>query len=484
MHDNEASNTRITRRTALHRLLGTAIGVGTATSVGTVGSVTATPPGKGNTDDELRLFSELAVDNAQEVVTQQNHAYVATGPKGMAIVDWHNPGGPEVVAEVDLGVDLAANGLLDDDMDVSVLDVKVDGDIAALANDDETIVGGTPGGIALYDVSDPTDPEFQSFYTAQAAGPLDSEANIHNCFLDDTHAYLVVDEPLNIDTDDDDERDLVRLSGVTGVEIVDISDPAVPSQAATWMLDEEFPTFANSGIGGLHDCYVQDGHFYGAFWDAGTVVLDVSTPSNPAFVTQFGDAPAANTEVRPWRVNEESFGFYLFNVYPLFEFLAPPGNAHYVQPSPDGTHVYVGAETFADAPGAIDVWNVSDPDNPMQVATIDPPDVDAFRTAHNFDVTANRLYASWYNGGVRVYDITDPSTPEELAAYDPDGYSFWTAVRGRGFTLGGVYGARSDASAGGIVVLHDDRGTKQPPEFDGTDSPNRPEHDPRETGGR
>jgi hypothetical protein len=86
---------------------------------------------------------------------------------------------------------------------------------------------------------------------------------------------------------------------------------------------------------------------------------------------------------------------------------------------PDGNHVYVGAETFLGRPGGIDVWDVSDLEAPAQVGRIEPPDVDAFRTAHIFDVTANRLHASWYAGGVRVYDVTDPIDPVERAHLRP-----------------------------------------------------------------
>lgn len=94
-------------------------------------------------------------------------------------------------------------------------------------------------------------------------------------------------------------------------------------------------------------------------------------------------------------------------------------------------------------------------------------------------MTANRLHASWYSGGVRVYDVTDPSDPTERAAYDPDGYSFWAAVSGRGFTIGGVYGEES--ASGGITILHDDRGAKRPPGFEGADPPAEPEVTPGES---
>jgi len=429
------------------------LGAGAGVSLGATGHALAGSDGGGT----LRLLGEAGVAKAHETVVQGNYAYVATGDRGMSVVDWGNPVDPEVVAEVDLAADLPQS-----DPTLDVKDVKVDGDVAALANDTED-----PGGIALYDVSDPSTPEFRSFYAP------DPPSNIHNCHLADGHAYLSLGEPENTDTDGDGGRDLVRIFGDAGVEIVDVSDPADPQHAATWLLKEELPEYAKAGVNPCHDLYTQDGICYAAFWDAGTVALDVSDPTDPTFVSQFGAAPEGDTEIRPWNTNEESVEEYFDEVFPFGRYLGPPGNAHYVQPSPDGDHVYVGAETFLGDPGGIDVWDVSDLTSPVQVGRIDPPDVDAFRTSHNFDVTANRLHASWYAGGVRVYDVTDPSDPVERAHYDPDGYSFWTAESGRGYTIGGVYGALS-ANEGGIVVLSDDRGQKRPPAFDGAASPEEP----------
>lgn len=94
-------------------------------------------------------------------------------------------------------------------------------------------------------------------------------------------------------------------------------------------------------------------------------------------------------------------------------------------------------------------------------------------------MTANRIHSSWYNGGVRVHDVTDSSDPEELYSYNPEGYSFWTAVRGRGFTLGGIYGARSDHD-GGVAVLHADRGQQRAPSFEGSAAPADPGLGPAE----
>ena len=318
-------------------------------------------------------------------------------------------------------------------------------------------------------MSDPADPEFLSFYEPEPA------ANIHNLFIEDDHAYLVLAEPTNTDTDDDGERDLVRLYGDAGLEIVDISDPQNPTNAATWYLKEKLPDYAKAGVNPNHDVYVQDGLAYNAFWDAGVVVLDVSDPTSPEFVTQFGAAPQGDEEIQPWNVNEESFHEYYNEVFPFDWYYTRQGNAHYVRPSPDGNYTYVGAETFPQYVmndpetsdyGGIEVFDTSDLSAVEQVGRIDPPDVEGFRTSHNFDVTDNRLHASWYEGGVRVYDVTDPANPEELGAYDPDGYSFWAAVYERGMTVGSAYGGGS-AAGGGLVFLSNDRGKKQPPAFEG-----------------
>lgn len=393
---------------------------------GVAGIGSAGPPGDSDgreRDDALRLFSEVAVDGSLEVSTQGSYAYVATG-NGLAVVDWRNPTDPEVVGSMTASA--PAGG---------ILDAKVEGDLASLASN------GAPG-ITLVDVSDPTDPTEVGF--------VDVGHHVHNNFLADGYAYLTVNE-----------------SGAAAFSearttIVDVRDPGDPVVVGAYRLEDDFPEFAMGGVSPCHDVYVQDDLLYQAFWDAGTVVADVSDPSDPQLVSQFGNAPTAA---------EPGFD--------LESYLTRPGNAHYVQPSPDGDLVYVGAETFPgnfvenpgqDDYGGITIFDVSDHDDPRELVRIAPPDVDAFRTSHNFDVTANRLHASWYDGGVTVHDVTDPSTPETVASYHTDDTSFWGAVAARSFTVASDIG-------GGLVFLHEDRGERASPGFDGDDGTR--EHPPR-----
>ncbi|WP_440008905.1 LVIVD repeat-containing protein [Halomicrococcus sp. SG-WS-1] len=414
----------LTRRNALK-----IIGSTTLTATGLTNVASAHHPKDGSsggtdtTSGKMRLFSEAAVDGAHEAVAQGGYAYVAT-VTGMAVVDWRNPRHPEEAARLEASN--PAGG---------ILDVKVDGDLASLASN-------AGPGITLVDISDPHNPTEIGFY--------DVGHGIHNNFLTGQHAYLTVNE-----------------SGKTPFskarcEIVDVSNPSNPTKVGEYRLKDHFPDYAMAGVNPCHDVYVQNGLLYQAFWDAGTIIADVSDPSNPTTVSQFGAAPNAD---RPYPSDSR-----------LERYLTRPGNSHYVQPSPDGQYVYQGAETFpsdfVDNPdnddyGGIKVFDVSDYENPRQVARISPPDVDAFRTSHNFDVTENRIHTSWYNGGVAIFDVTDPANPAQLGHYASEDTSFWTAVRERGFTIGSDIG-------GGLVFLHTDNGELGSPSFSGTGRPENP----------
>ena len=401
---------RYARRTFLR-------GTTAALGVGTLGTAAAA----GQSGDKLRLFAEQEVPGALEAVTQGRYAYVATGD-GMTVVDWSTPGRPERVGRVD-ATDPASG----------VLDVKVDGDVASMAHN------GGPG-VTLVDVADPNDPREAALY--------DTGAHVHNNFVADDLVYVGVNES----GDSPFSRDRV--------EILDASDPDDPEKVGEWRLADGYPGYASGWVSPLHDLYVQGDRAYLAHWDAGTVALDVSDPADPEAVARFGGDPRAD---EPPEDDE----------FPLERYLTKPGNAHYVQPSPDGDHVYVGAETFpqvfdedpdTDQYGGIAVWNVTDLSSPEQVAYVSPPEEGGFRTAHNFDLTRNRLHASWYRGGARVYDVTDPTSPTEEAVYRPDDAFYWTAVAERGFTVASRIG-------GGLVFLSRDNGKKQPPAFDGDDEP-------------
>ncbi|WP_458209229.1 LVIVD repeat-containing protein [Haladaptatus sp. NG-SE-30] len=450
--EREKTRRRIARRPFLESLAGGVAGgvigrrgIGTARAVEQQSTEQQGTTQQGTTttqDDRLNVAGRHPVAGAQEVVVQENHAYVAaTGVRegdmggrfgALVVVDFEDPTQPQTVARRELPSEEFPTP--------NTLDAKVDGDVAGLAND-ANFPG--PGGAAFFDVSNPAKARQLSFYNANAG--------VHNLFIDGDLAYLVINEPEFTDSNGDGEVDQGRIFGDTGIEIVDISDPARPVRAGRWLLRDDLPKFARAGVSNSHDLFVQDGLAYVAYWDAGVIVLDVNDPSDVQVVSQFGAAPEATKQIRPFDLGGDPN--YFDTVFPNRRFNALPGNAHYVQPSPDGNLVYVGAETFLNQPGGIDIWDVSNLDSPEMVGTIeapaggmdegdgggggggemildpeDPQVLRRLRTSHNFDVTADTLYTSWYGGGVRVFDVSDPSSPNEVGIYNAENSAFWTAV--------------------------------------------------------
>lgn len=365
-------------------LVGTAVASGSATAESTW---------------NYELVGEALDPGVQEVDVQGDYAYTAQ-PSSIAVIDLSDPTTP-VLAGTALGEG------------TDNLDAKVDGDVAGLASD------GDPPGVAFFDVSDPTTPERLSFY--------DAASGVHNHFIDDDHAYLCINDSFSH----------------SRMVIVDISDPENPvslegeerGSGGAWMLRDRHPDMGDAGVNPIHDIWVQDDLAYMCFWDAGVVVADVSDPTDPTAVAHFGAGPDAAKEPEG---TTEFYERYLGG---------EKTNAHYVQPTPDGDYTLVGAETFPGPfedtvipgdHGGIRIFDTSDvstdstPSDPYEehigyIPAPDEPQGDVLRTSHNFDVTNDKLFSAFYQGGIHAYSIEDPTDPEQLAGFAPLGTAYWGA---------------------------------------------------------
>ncbi len=206
-------------------------------------------------------------------------------------------------------------------------------------------------GMVLLDLSTPAHPTILSEYTETLTG------GVHNVWIQS-------------------DLDLVYAvhNGTRAVHVIDISDPSEPHEVGRWGIDNEQRS--------LHDVIVQDGYAYVSYWDDGVVTLDVGagthggTPTEPAFVSQF-KYPIGNTHVA-WR-----HGKYLFVGDEIF---------------PAGWD----ADKPIDARGYIHVLDMTDMDNPVEVAKYEVPEAGA----HNVWAEGDRLYVGYYQGGLRVLDIS------------------------------------------------------------------------------
>ncbi|WP_049971729.1 LVIVD repeat-containing protein [Haladaptatus cibarius] len=442
-----------------------AMGGGTAALLAS-GGVTAQ-----DSQDPYRPLGTVAVEQAKEAVVSDDGktAFVAA-TDGFATVDISDPANPTVLAE--------RRGLLEerDDGPMSeIWDAKIDGDrllVVGPANPASDVVHG----VLLFDVSDPANPNRVAFH--------ETDYPIHNAMYVDGVAYLTAN--------DGDGNPLV---------MVDTSNDS-PTEVGRWsMLDYNSDwSKVDSWVRSLHDVWVQDGTAYLAQWDAGTWLVDVSNPNQPSHIAHFGGEPLDDLASIPdGEENDAIIGL--------------PGNDHYVAANEDGSLVVVNKEAWATGdgssggPGGISLWDLSNSQNPEQLAEISAPESadptydlqgpslfqqfslpqlsslspvgtasahgkchdctggsaisGQWTTSHNFDIVGDRLYTSWYQGGVKLFDISDPANPEELVWWrDPEQTAFWTSQHvSDDFFIGGSMGM--DGNGKGALYTFPNRAGQQ-----------------------
>lgn len=381
--------------------------------------------GRARAQDGFEPLDFVSIEGTRDAVADGAVAYVAASD-GFATVALDDPTALEVLAE---RRDLLAErdrGPLH-----AIWDVQVDDDRLA-------VVGPAHGSdsiraAVLFDVTDPADPERVAVH--ETAFP------IHNCFLRDGVLYLTGNDG-------------------AGNPLV-IVDADEPEEVGRWSILDAEPEWeeVDPQLRILHDVWVQDDLAYLPQWDAGTWVVDVSDPADPEYVTNFSGVPREDLA--------DLAGEGLSDAY-----VSLPGNDHNATLSSDGALCALGREAWATetypdgGPGGIELWDVSDPDDPARLSRIDPPETpDAGRegvwtTAHNCDLVDDRLYTSWYQGGVKVHDVRDPEAPEELAHWrSTEEASFWTAKVGRPgeFFVASSFDMRDPERNSGLYAFPDRR---------------------------
>jgi hypothetical protein len=374
-------------------------------------------------------YGSIDVAGAKEAVVDPDAgvAYLAT-TTGYAAVDVSVPDRPELVTDVREPLADREGGPLR-----GIFDVKLD------TTDPTTLAVAGPAnprrgaiaGLLVVDVTDPADPVEAAFHP--------TEFPIHNCFVRDGLAYL---------TANDGARNPIVILDVTTGETV-----------GRWSVLDENEAWAAvpGGLRSVHDVFVAGDRAFVALWDAGTWILDVSDPASPMLQGKV-DVPAPE----PLAALDDAAARRRATL--------PPGNHHYVATDGSGTLLGVGRESWgfradeptatpradvaandtapdgtasrtagADAdyvggPSGIDLWDVSDPEEPAPLATVpapaspDPSYGGVWTTAHNFELAGDVLYSSWYRGGVKRHDVADPTAPQQESWWrDPESASFWTA---------------------------------------------------------
>lgn len=370
-----------------------------------------------STDGAYGPLGSVEVAGTREAVVSADGsvAYLALGD-GYATVDVSDPAAPTVLAERrDLLADREGGPFR------QVHDVKVSMD-RLVAVGPAHPGQESPHGVLVVDVSDPQEPEEVVFHRTRFP--------IHNCDLDGRYCYL---------TGNGEEG--------TPLVVVDVEDGSEVGRWSLFDADESWRDVPR-GLRPIHDVTVRDGVAAVAYWDAGTYLLDVSEPSDPTLLGAVDPGDPADLRDPPPRAGT-----------------VPPGNHHVAMLAPGGDTLAVGRESWAverdgdliGGPSGVDLYDVSDPGDPVHLSNIDPPPSPdprfrgTWTTAHNLDLTDDALYTSWYQGGVKRHDVSDPTEPiEETWWATPDTTRFWGAVLAvpGEFFLAPSMGTRAGAPAG------------------------------------
>ena len=246
-------------------------------------------------------------------------------------------------------------------------------------------------GMAVYDISNPEEPRRIGFMPVEGGG-------IHRIwYVGGRWAYVSA-----------------LLDGFTDYIFmtVDMSDPTRPKEAGRYWLPGmnvaagEKPDWAPTRRYGLHHAIVHGDTAYGAWRDAGLVMMDVSDRAAPRLITH-----------RNW---------------------SPPfgGGTHNCLPLPDRNLMVVLDEAVLDncEDGIKYIWmfDIREPSNPISISTFptpaeaDYPNKGAHFGPHNIHenrpdglVSSKIIFATYQNAGIRVFDISNAHRPEEVAAFVP-----------------------------------------------------------------
>ena len=378
-----------------------------------------------------------------------NAAYLGTWGRptvcpgsGVRVIDVTDPGQPELMATIAAAGDFP--GTSTDSIWVGpVQTAEFAGDLAIVAvrlcdTRERSRWSDVFRGLAIYDVTDPEHPELLS---TVHSGERTQGANEVTAAVRLDGSLVVAATVM---------QSMLHTEGALGdFRLVDATDPRHPEPVSDWDVRRDLPLDIDREATDEVEFHVHSAWLapdgmtvWLAAWDAGLVMLDLTSPAQPTVVARVPGTVGTEGNAHTVFFEPES-GLLIRND----EDLDPGGS--------DSTTPGWGGQT---------IYEVTDLANVKRVATFGRPEVggdsgevdrSGFFTAHEVEVVDGVEYVTWYSNGLRVVDLSDPSQPTELGSFvppatsDPQGH--WVAPSGnRSFPL--VWGVEV---VGGLAFLSD-----------------------------
>ncbi len=293
----------------------------------------------------LQLLSESRVELGRpaDVFVTKGHAYVVShdiflgGPGGLTVYNVSDPAHPVRTASLP---GTYSNSFWNG--------VWAKGDALYVATDDQ--------GVAVFDISTPSSP-------VRVRSLPGGAAEVHTVHVAGDRLYAMSIDP-------------------NATFIYDVSNPLQPRQLARYVLPPpEQPVEGGRSDRYPHDAFEYQGRLYLNHLAGGFAVLDVSTPEEPRYLGRY---------TYP----------YVFS------------HANAVGTFQGRTVAFEGSEGLH---AHLRVLDVTDPANIVKIGEYQPR---GLTSIHNMLLVGTKLYVAWYHEGVRVLDVSDPSQPREVAHYN------------------------------------------------------------------
>jgi hypothetical protein len=256
------------------------------------------------------------------------------------------------------------------------------------------------GGIAIIEVTDPSNPKFLKILTGQNTGGTKFWCNSHTA-------------QVSMDAEGNGMYLYVSAVDVFDLRVLDIRDLENVVEAGRYT-HPDAGYYNDRNLFLVHDTTIVEDRVYVAYWSAGLVILD-------------REGLEAGKRVQP--------------LNPL-DSIDPWGlQTHQAFPTTDGQFVFVEDEFSSKVPEShLRLYDIRDLQSPKEVAAITIPD--SLGAPHNLLVSGNRLFVGWYQDGVRVfeYDTSDPEQP----SVEPSAFRAVRSTRtsNSGIPYDGIWGVR------------------------------------------
>jgi hypothetical protein len=377
----------------------------------------------------LKRIGHLDIPGGGQVVVQDGYAFIGhmKPPQGTSILDVRDPANPRLVTTITLpdaqshthkvrvAGDIMITNVEQNDRHAMRRGMKLDEARSRLRaglgrepTDDELgrelnvpvsllprikdfiARGYRDGGFRIYDISDKARPQEIAYVRTHGTG-------VHRFDMDERYAYISTE-----------------MAGYHGniLVIYDLADPTHPEEVSRWWMPGQHVEAGETpnwrGLQNrLHHALRFGDELWASVWYAGLRVIDISDIRHP-----------------------RTIGAY--NYHPPF-----PEPTHTVAPIPfkwnsrqiaavvDEEHEHAKGQLHAGL-WFFDVEDRGDirPVGMFHLSELDSPFSRAGSRfgAHQFNerITDNRLFCTWFSGGLRMLDISDPSAPQETGFFIPE----------------------------------------------------------------